>query len=463
MISRSQEFELAKSYAFNYSPENRCILGDLTLRLFVWLAVDPKELQATAKLLALGHKEGPLAELMQETWEWFWDLPLSWSEIHNSGWPLFSVLASVSERLREESQDICVFEERLAPFLESFYDATGVPADVCAAVLLEAQRCPEAVATALLALADNQRTTEWQQNRNRYYQHTCTLPEKQPPESDSLALLERAEALLRPLRSWELLSSRWPLWRQLDRLGAREVVNVTAGTSWFWMYVFPHRVRSDGIISNRIRGTSQAYCLQLFQDEVRRLAEQQPNRKLRLVEAGPHIGDCMLWAAAEFQQRAVATAVEPVAQVVSLFRRSIAANRFENIIDLHHAWLGAEDVFKGGISIPWRRLDSLVDEDVDVLKIHTNGGERQILDGAQRLFDHFQVRLVILHSAEAHQLWPSAEFLLQRGYKVLVDGRRTRLFEGLRCCFCLGSSKTNSTSRDLQAPATMIPHMFWRL
>ena len=36
-------------------------------RLFVWLAVDPKELQATAKLLALGHKEGPLAELMQET------------------------------------------------------------------------------------------------------------------------------------------------------------------------------------------------------------------------------------------------------------------------------------------------------------------------------------------------------------------------------------------------------------
>ncbi|CAJ1449641.1 unnamed protein product, partial [Effrenium voratum] len=99
----AKEFELAKSYAFNYSPENRCILGDLTLRLFVWLAVDPKELQATAKLLALGHKEGPLAELMQETWEWFWDLPLSWSEIHNSGWPLFSVLASVSERLREES------------------------------------------------------------------------------------------------------------------------------------------------------------------------------------------------------------------------------------------------------------------------------------------------------------------------------------------------------------------------
>ena len=32
MISSSQEFELAKSYAFNYSPENRCILGDLTLR-----------------------------------------------------------------------------------------------------------------------------------------------------------------------------------------------------------------------------------------------------------------------------------------------------------------------------------------------------------------------------------------------------------------------------------------------
>eukprot|EP00439_Symbiodinium_sp_Y106_P074471 s906_g14.t1 len=142
-------------------------------------------------------------------------------------------------------------------------------------------------------------------------------------------------------------------------------------------------------------------------------------------------GDCMLWAAAEFREKVRATAVEPVAQVVSLFRRSIAANGFAPIIDLHHAFCGSEN--SGGSeapatmlqpSIPWIRLDSVVDEDVDILKIHTNGGESQILDGAEKLFARHEVRVVILHSAEAHQLWPSTRFLLHRNYDVTVDGRR---------------------------------------
>eukprot|EP00434_Breviolum_minutum_P011729 symbB.v1.2.010349.t1/scaffold675.1/size173442/7 len=168
----------------------------------------------------------------------------------------------------------------------------------------------------------------------------------------------------------------------------------------------------------------RAYCIPIFQDQVRRVASSRPSRRIRLVEAGPHIGDCMLWAAAEYGPRLSATCVEPVAQVVSLFKRSIAANHFEEMIDVHHAFLGNKDTHEGGASIPWRRLDSLVQDDVDVFKIHTNGGERQILDGAAELFKNHQVRTVLVHSAEFHQLWGSAEFLLQRGYHVSVDGRR---------------------------------------
>lgn len=33
---RVEEFEMAKNYAFSYSPENSCILGDLSLRRHAW-------------------------------------------------------------------------------------------------------------------------------------------------------------------------------------------------------------------------------------------------------------------------------------------------------------------------------------------------------------------------------------------------------------------------------------------
>eukprot|EP00931_Biecheleriopsis_adriatica_P010660 TRINITY_DN111730_c0_g1_i1.p1 TRINITY_DN111730_c0_g1~~TRINITY_DN111730_c0_g1_i1.p1 ORF type:complete len:553 (-),score=132.66 TRINITY_DN111730_c0_g1_i1:7-1665(-) len=430
----AKEFQFAKTYAFGYHPENRCVLGDLTVRFFVWLSLDPMAMRSAVAALAAGHLPNDMmGEVLQETFDLFWNLDISWSEVHGSGWPLFSVLAAVSERLRDDGQELCATEEQLQPFIDSFDTAVTIDADATAELLLEARRCPDAVAAALLAMADNLRTTTWQQDRNRYFQFTCSPADSQPPERDAEKLLARVEALLRGERSWSLLTSRWPVWRLLDRLGAREVVRVVSDTSWFWMFVFPHRVRSDGLISNRIRATSKAYCLQLFQEEVKRLAAETPARPLRLVEAGPHIGDCMLWAAAELGERVRASAIEPVTQVVSLFRRSVSANSFEHLIDLHHAWLGASpsEVAAGSMDwstpIPWISIDSILDEDIDVFKIHTNGGERQILDGAERLFSKHKVRVVLVHSAEAHQLWPSAEFLLQRGYSVSVDGRRLSL------------------------------------
>ena len=426
----AEEFDIAMNYAVQYWPGNRCVVGDLSLRFFVWLRVKPEDLNESLRAVMEGSSNSlMLTDIMEETWKWFWEMPYKWQEILDSGWPIFSILATVQQRLVSAggSAPHGCETELLTPFVDTFDTAIAVSTHQCTAVLLEATlvQCPEASASALVALADNLRTSMWQQsNLNRYYHFSSASPEEQPREDDVEILLSRAEGLLRSSKSWASLTSPWPFWRLLDRLGAKEVVNVTSDTSWFWMHVFPHRVRSDGIISNRIRGTSQAYCIPIFQDQVRRLASSRPSRRIRLVEAGPHIGDCMLWAAAEYGQRLSATCVEPVAQVVSLFKRSIAANHFEEMIDVHHAFLGNKDTHEGGISIPWRRPDSLVQDDVDVFKIHTNGGERQILDGAAELFKNHQVRTVLVHSAEFHQLWGSAEFLLQRGYHVSVDGRR---------------------------------------
>jgi len=249
---------------------------------------------------ALGTGQQPadtLGQIVQETYTLFWNSDISWSEIHRSEWPVFSILAAVAERLRDDSQDPCVPDSYLEPFVESFDQAIMVSADKSLAILLEAAHCPDAVASALLSLADSFRTTRWQQERNRYYQFTATGAVNQPPEQDSEQILARVETMLRKnTRPWSLLSSRWPVWRLLDRLGAAEVANVTTERSSFLMFVFPHRVRSDGLISNRIRATSQAYCHQIFQDEVSRIASAAPDKRVRVVEAGPHIGDCMLWA-----------------------------------------------------------------------------------------------------------------------------------------------------------------------
>lgn len=428
----AKEFVLASQYAVEYHPENRCVLGDLALRLLLWLRADRDELrEAVGSLSGSRPLEIGIEPLLEETYRWFWDLQVAWSDIMASGWPIFSLFAVASGILRDEGRDPCVPEAALRLYVDSFDDAIYVPGYVDVQIMTDASHCLDAKVSAMLSLADGFRLTGSAVGAkplgNRYYLYSATPIAEQPLETDTAELLAMVEKMLRQNRSWTLLTTRWPVWRLLDRLSAAEVVNVSSGAGSFWMYVFPHRVRSDGLISNRIRSTHRAYCLQLFQDEVLRLAsEGAPRGPLRLVEAGPHIGDCLLWAAAALGPGARGLAVEPIAQVVDRFRRSIAANGFD--IDLRHAWLGDKATME---HVPRVRLDDLLDEDVDVFKIHTNGGERAILDGAAGLFTRRQVRVVIVHSAEPHQLWGSASFLLERGYTVRVGDWQLSLHDEL--------------------------------
>jgi len=444
----SKEFQLASTYALEYHPENKCKLGDLALRLMLWLQARAEELSTSMDAVLQGRGEATnMGPFLEETYGWFWELPWSFSSILKSKWPIFSLLDAASSLLQRPGG--CFQGEVLEKFLDTFWSGIYIPSHVSIDLLLNesAASCIEARASALLSLADNQRYSPLSPTGvqgNRYYRSTAMPKVEQPSEEDSDRLVARAEQMLRSSskeKKWDFLTRPWPVWRLLDRVGNAEVVNVTTGRGqFFWMYVFPHRVRSDGIISNRIRGRREGYCLQQFQDEaVRRFEALQkqtghgPARPLRLIEAGPHLGDCLLWAAAVFgadsrkskeQLKVRSTAIEPVDQVVDRFRRSILANNFD--IDLRHAWLGEKSRDLGPDKTPWVALDDIIprdDGDVDIFKIHTNGGERAILDGAKTLFSTRKVHVVLVHSAEDHQLWGSAAFLLDRGYTLTINGK----------------------------------------
>ncbi|CAL1153597.1 unnamed protein product [Cladocopium goreaui] len=73
----AEEFEMAKNYAFSYSPENSCILGDLSLRFFLCLWLRSWQ--------SVEGSKGMLAEIMEETWKWFWDLPQTWQDSAGHG------------------------------------------------------------------------------------------------------------------------------------------------------------------------------------------------------------------------------------------------------------------------------------------------------------------------------------------------------------------------------------------
>eukprot|EP00929_Paragymnodinium_shiwhaense_P103670 TRINITY_DN67339_c0_g1_i1.p1 TRINITY_DN67339_c0_g1~~TRINITY_DN67339_c0_g1_i1.p1 ORF type:complete len:529 (+),score=89.53 TRINITY_DN67339_c0_g1_i1:62-1588(+) len=418
---------LSSDYAVQYHPENKCVLGDLSLRFMMWLRLEEMQFRQMAQ--SLSKQEPPrndMEAIVQETYEAFWNLDLTWEAILASGWPLFSVMAAAAGRLADKGRDACVPPDRLTRYEDSFDNAEYVPAHIDVATLVEAASCPEAVASASASLAAGLRLAVRPSEGNRYFKYTSTPLERQPSEDDASMLLARAESLLRRSPDkWAFMTTPWPLWRLLDRLGAREMVRVSEGNAFFWMHVFPHRVRSDGLISNRIRGTQKAYCLQLFQDEVRRSADSIITRPLRLVEVGPHIGDCMLWAAAAYGKRVRLLAVEPVPQVVSLFRKSIESNGFGSLIDLHHAFAGSKAGPPAeGKFVPWVSLDSLLAEGIDILKIHTNGGERGILAGASNIFAKHKVSVVIVHSAEPDELWGCAEFLLKLRRYVITSGGR---------------------------------------
>ena len=146
--------------------------------------------------------------------------------------------------------------------------------------------------------------------------------------------------------------------------------------------------------------------------------------RLQLVEVGPHFGDCMLWAAAYFGNRVQMTAVEPVNQVVELFRQSITANKFQDQITLHHAFATSKARPATKTKVKRIRVDEVVSGHIDILKIHTNGGEDEILKGCEKFLKaKHKIPTILIHSADAKVIMNAIKYLKKFEYDSYVEER----------------------------------------
>jgi len=510
----TEEAQLALIYAhkpLRLPGSAACPLGDLALRLFMWLFVEEDRLsEAVEGSPAFGapgseHTSLQPAAMLAQALRSLWEAPLSWSDILASGWPLFSILAQLGQRARRaaglspsaspagQCEDARTWGGR--PYLRALEQTfeTGVllPVHASLAVVLEVDRakCPLAFACALLSLAESARWDSTDAGLGpdggynaHYYRNAAMAPllvespnsmlgdlheyVGREPETDREALLEQAERSLRESVERErtaggqrgqqqqkalvwpsgFLLTPWPLWRMVDRLGCSEWVEVRtaplapsamgrrlrSASPSFFIHVFPHRVSSDGMQSSKTRASEQPYCAKEFQNELDGIRLRRgPSAALRVVEAGPHLGDCLLWAAARAgcAGRLRMTGYDVIHQLVAFMRKSIDRNAMGACLDVKLAFLAEAASERTSFhGVPALSLDSQLDEHVDLLKVHTNGGEDAILRGGRSLFSDPAkgVDVVVLNSASAEVLLRAVQFLssLPMGpYELQARGR----------------------------------------
>ena len=195
---------------------------------------------------------------------------MPWVDLFQTGWPIFSILAQISIRLRREMEasgeppaaeceDVAIWggPSYLSAVEASFRTGAQLPlhASLAALLALDREACPLAFASALLALADSGRWDATDAGlggaggRNAAYYRYAAVPPiatEGTMLADLSANVGRAyaddiEALVgtsvQAIRSMgdaerrssyptSVLITRWPIWRLLDRLACDEWVRV---------------------------------------------------------------------------------------------------------------------------------------------------------------------------------------------------------------------------------------------
>jgi len=135
---------------------------------------------------------------------------------------------------------------------------------------------------------------------------------------------------------------------------------------------------------------------------------------MRVVDIGANIGYFMLLLRSLVGSEGAVICVEPSPENLPELRRNIRINHFQNV-QLHEVAVGAQagtvgirSGINGGVmsspdaelSSPICRLDELVDQEVDFVKIDVDGYEGLVLEGCARLFD--RCRPVVLLEVHPH-------------------------------------------------------------
>jgi FkbM family methyltransferase len=257
----------------------------------------------------------------------------------------------------------------------------------------------------------------------------------------SAALHDLASAKLASLADpfLELVAAAWPAVELLERQEHPPRVNVSItkpivqfvneklrppfDTATDYVFrVFPHReIASDGIRLWRMPFCGMRPFIKLIES-----VANSGRDELSLIEGGPHLGDCTVWAAAALERsntRFNALGIEAMSDAAALFAESVRLNNFERVRVLPRALAaepgrGVDMTYESGRNgqatekrlyeqcvdcvqvkqVPSTSIDAEWKGPLDVLKLSVNGAELRTLQGARKLLNRRNVCLVLMHA-----------------------------------------------------------------
>jgi FkbM family methyltransferase len=279
--------------------------------------------------------------------------------------------------------------------------------------------------------------------------------------SEALHDLASAKLASLPDPFLELATSAWPAVELLERQEHPPRVNVSItkplvefvdktlrpplDTATDYVFrVFPHRE----IASDLIRQSRMPFCgMRPFIKLIESIAASR-REELSLIEGGPHLGDCTMWAGAALQRagtRFNALGIEAMADAAALFAESVRLNNFERVRVLPRALAaepgkGVDMTYEYGRNgqatesrlytqcdgcvqvgqVPSTSIDAEWKGPLDVLKLSVNGAELRTLQGARKLLVKRHVCLVLMHAFKVEMGRDRPDFSLDL-FNVLND------------------------------------------
>eukprot|EP00927_Polykrikos_kofoidii_P071041 TRINITY_DN67378_c0_g1_i1.p1 TRINITY_DN67378_c0_g1~~TRINITY_DN67378_c0_g1_i1.p1 ORF type:complete len:610 (-),score=118.46 TRINITY_DN67378_c0_g1_i1:264-1955(-) len=308
------------------------------------------------------------------------------------------------------------------------------------------------------------------------------------------AVVSRIEACRRTARGGlrGLLAREWSaVWRGLDRLSAPRVVEIVArppaiancdrgclskaSDPRFHMQLLPPYIHEDTLarmhlrfVADRTRASSSPHCNPTFREVAEDLLRQRRREDgpAVLVDVGAHLGDCCLWVAARWgAQRVQCHSFEMVSEVAEAARQSVNLNGFGDFVQVHsrraaateeHCLVERRGNYGGAHCIGSKcRSDTEADPTaavtldcflrrrqrrrVDLVKIHVDGAEEEVLEGLLETLRSGRVAAMLVRSwvvapavfmefVRKHRLpYSHAVYGSKSGFTVLLKQRNVTL------------------------------------
>lgn len=388
----------------------QCPIGEVTLRSAVLLTaskeilqtlLSPEKPQATRNLVtySLWDTLGKIDSLL------FVEDVITWYDILNSGWPIFAILASLAtlitgSKFLAENDELRVRRD-LAKVLrpqsleEEVSSYLGPDMSQYKRWLqLAMQRpmgCWAPTILGTLMVADGARS--------------MAMP---LPVEDFIRIAQSDVRSCRsPMESFtELLQWPWPLFETLDWLQTPAEVQVRILPSrlyqhWWWFKPLPEttgklvaprgrRPGTYGFVGDNIRSTRRPHCNLIFQNAWDVLKEFLPG-PINVVDVGSMLGDCCLWTLKRTRPLGLCRAFESNMLWARLATTSAELNGFRKEMQISEVLVRPEGP---------NSLDALLMSDLGgaswVLKMHVDGTELELLQGAVELLKSGRVPLAVV-------------------------------------------------------------------